>query len=59
MKASTENKVEGTYHEVKGKVKEKAGEITKKPELMEEGRDEQVAGKIRKKIGDIQKVFDQ
>ena len=44
-------------HEVKGTVKELAGELLNKPDLETEGRDEKNDGKIQKKIGQIKKVF--
>lgn len=58
MKSSTQNQVEGKYHEVKGKVKEKVGEATRNPKLRDEGIDEKVGGIIQKKAGQIQKVFE-
>jgi uncharacterized protein YjbJ (UPF0337 family) len=58
MKDSTKDKVDGTVHELKGKVKEKVGHATNNPNLEEEGNDEKVGGKIQKKVGDIEKVFE-
>ena len=58
MKSSTRDKIGGKATEAKGKVKEKAGRLTKNPDLQDEGRAEKTAGKIRSKIGDIKKVFD-
>jgi uncharacterized protein YjbJ (UPF0337 family) len=57
MKSSTKDKVEGTFHEVKGKVKEMAGEISDNPKLEAEGTDEKVAGKVQEKIGQVKKVL--
>jgi uncharacterized protein YjbJ (UPF0337 family) len=37
MKKSTEDKAKGTFHEVKGKVKEKVGRATNNPDLEAEG----------------------
>ena len=37
MKPSTTDKVEGKFHEVKGKVKEAAGHLTNNPSLEAEG----------------------
>jgi uncharacterized protein YjbJ (UPF0337 family) len=56
MKDSTQDKLEGATHEVKGGVKEKIGQATNNPNLENEGTGEKVAGKIQKKIGDIEKV---
>jgi uncharacterized protein YjbJ (UPF0337 family) len=58
MKDSTKDKLQGAAHELKGAAKEKAGELTKNPRLMDEGTDEKVGGKIQKKVGDIEKVFE-
>ena len=56
MKSSTKDKVEGKYHEVKGKIKEMAGELTDDPKLEAEGTSEKVATKLQKKIGDVKEV---
>jgi uncharacterized protein YjbJ (UPF0337 family) len=53
MKSGMKDKVEGNYHEAKGKVKEVAGKITGKAELEIAGQNEQIAGKVEKKIGKI------
>jgi uncharacterized protein YjbJ (UPF0337 family) len=58
MKDSTKDKVEGTVHEVKGKVKEKVGHATNNPDLEDEGTAEKVAGKVQKKVGDVEKVLE-
>jgi uncharacterized protein YjbJ (UPF0337 family) len=58
MKDSTKDKVQGSVHELKGKVKETVGRATNNPRLEDEGTDEKVAGKIQKKVGDIEKVFE-
>jgi len=57
MKSSTKDKAEGKYHEVKGKIKEMAGELTDNPELEAEGTTEKIAGKVQKKIGEVKEVF--
>jgi uncharacterized protein YjbJ (UPF0337 family) len=59
MKNSTKDQVEGKAHELKGIVKEKAGQLKNDPNLEAEGADEKVAGKVQKKIGQIEKVFEQ
>lgn len=56
MKQSTKDKAKGKFHEVKGKVKEGVGRMTKNPDLEVEGQGEQVGGKMRKKIGQAEKV---
>ena len=58
MKSSTKDKAEGKYHEVKGKIKEMAGELTDNPELEAEGATEKIAGKVQKKIGEVKEVFE-
>jgi uncharacterized protein YjbJ (UPF0337 family) len=58
MKPSIENQIAGKVHEVKGTVKEKAGQLTNDPDLEGEGIGEKIAGKIQKKIGQVQKVVE-
>ena len=58
MKPSTTDQVHGSMEEIKGKVKEKAGQMTGNPRLEDEGRSQKVAGKVQKKVGEIEKVFD-
>jgi uncharacterized protein YjbJ (UPF0337 family) len=57
MKSSTKDKVKGTFHEAKGKVKEVAGKITDNPKLEAKGKAEKIAGKAREKIGQVKKVL--
>jgi len=58
MKPSTENEIAGRVHEVKGKIKEKVGQLTNDPDLEGEGMGEKIGGKIQKKIGQFQKVLE-
>jgi uncharacterized protein YjbJ (UPF0337 family) len=58
MKPSTTDQIKGNVHEVKGKVKEKAGQVTNNPKLEAEGQDEKFAGKVQKKVGQIEKVLE-
>jgi uncharacterized protein YjbJ (UPF0337 family) len=58
MKPSTKDQIAGKLHEMKGKVKEKAGQVTNNPDLAAEGQGEKIAGKILKKVGQIEKVFE-
>jgi uncharacterized protein YjbJ (UPF0337 family) len=58
MKASTEDKIKGSFHEVKGKVKEKAGQAAHNPNLEDKGSAENFAGKVQKKVGQIEEVFE-
>jgi len=59
MKPSTHDKIEGTLHEIKGNVKEAAGQATNNPDLTRKGQAEAVAGTVQKKIGEVEKVFGQ
>jgi uncharacterized protein YjbJ (UPF0337 family) len=57
MKSSMKDKVKGTFHEAKGKVKEVAGKITDNPKLEAKGKVEKIAGKAQEKIGQVKKVL--
>jgi uncharacterized protein YjbJ (UPF0337 family) len=58
MKSSTKDQAQGTFHEVKGKIKEVAGKLSDNPKLEGEGLGEKVAGKIQKKVGQVEKVLE-
>lgn len=58
MKASTKDQAEGTFHELKGKIKEVAGKLSDNPKLEGEGLGEKVAGKVQNKIGQVEKVLE-
>ena len=57
MKSSTKDKVKGTFHEAKGKVREMAGKMTDNPKLEAKGKVEKIAGKAQGKIGQVKKVL--
>jgi uncharacterized protein YjbJ (UPF0337 family) len=57
MKSSIRDKAEGTFHEVKGKVKEMAGNITDNPKLETKGKAEKIAGKVQERVGQVKKVL--
>jgi uncharacterized protein YjbJ (UPF0337 family) len=57
MKSSIGDKTEGTFHEVKGKVKEIAGKLSGNQKLEAKGTGEKRAGKVQKKIGQVKKVL--
>jgi len=57
MKASTKDKIKGNFHDVKGQVKEKVGEITNNRDLAAEGLHEKNIGNVQKKVGQVEKVF--
>lgn len=44
-------RIKGTWNEVKGKLKQKFGELTNDDLLYEEGQDEQLVGRLQKKLG--------
>jgi uncharacterized protein YjbJ (UPF0337 family) len=56
MKSSTQDNAEGTWHQVKGKIKEIAGKAVGKRDLETEGKAENVGGKVQEKIGEIKEV---
>ena len=58
MNPSTTDQIEGKFHEVKGKVKQAAGQATNNPDLEAEGKAENLGGKILKKVGQIEKVLE-
>ena len=58
MKRSIKDRAEGAMHEVKGKVKEEAGKLSKNPRLEEEGKDEKIGGKVQKAVGKVERVFE-
>jgi uncharacterized protein YjbJ (UPF0337 family) len=57
MKTSMKDKVKGTFHEAKGKVKEVAGKVSDNPKLEAKGKGEKIAGKAQRKIGQVKKVL--
>ncbi len=58
MKPSTTDQVEGKFHEVKGKIKEKAGQLTNNPRLQAEGIVEKAAGKVQGILGQVEKSLE-
>jgi uncharacterized protein YjbJ (UPF0337 family) len=58
MKPSTQNKIAGKFHEAKGKMKQKVGQLTNDPRLEGEGIGEKIAGKVQKKIGQVEKAVE-
>jgi uncharacterized protein YjbJ (UPF0337 family) len=58
MKVSTKDELAGKMHEVKGAVKEKAGQVIGNPDLEGKGAGERIAGKVQKKIGQVEEVFE-
>ena len=56
MKPSTQDRAEGTLHEVKGKIKEQVGKVTNDPDLEASGIAEKTAGTDQKWIGRVEKA---
>ncbi|MFN8619396.1 MAG: CsbD family protein [Chloroflexota bacterium] len=50
----SDQRIEGTWNDTKGKVKEGVGDMTDDERLREEGQADQVQGKLQKGLGDIQ-----
>jgi uncharacterized protein YjbJ (UPF0337 family) len=57
MKLSTNDKATGKLHEVKGAIRQKAGEISNNPELAADGNAEKNAGKVQHFVGKLEKVL--
>ena len=57
MKSGAQDQVEGTFHKIKGKIKEIAGELSDDPKLEAEGAGEKIAGTVQEKIGQVKKVL--
>lgn len=57
MKSSTQDKIQGTAKDAKGKIKESAGRAVGNPNLRDEGTADRMEGKVQKKAGDVKKVF--
>jgi uncharacterized protein YjbJ (UPF0337 family) len=51
------DKAEGKFHEMKGTVKDKAGQLTNNPSLEAEGTVENATGKIQGIIGQVEKAL--
>ena len=56
MKSSTQDKTEGKWHKVKGKIKQVAGKAVGNRDLEAEGKAENVDGKVQEKIAKIKAV---
>ena len=57
MKSSTKDKAEGKFHQMKGKIKEVAGDLTDNPKLEAAGVGEKIAGLAQEKMGQVKKVW--
>jgi uncharacterized protein YjbJ (UPF0337 family) len=57
MKSGTKDQAEGMFRQIKGKLKEIAGDLSDNPKLEAEGTGEKIAGKVQEKIGQVKKVL--
>jgi uncharacterized protein YjbJ (UPF0337 family) len=57
MKSSTRDQAEGTFHELKGTIKEIAGKLSDNPKLRAKGTVEKIAGRVQEKVGQVKKVL--
>ncbi|WP_395746119.1 CsbD family protein [Prosthecobacter sp.] len=48
----TKLKFNGTWHEIKGKLKQKYAQLTDDDLLFSEGKDEELLGRLHAKLGD-------
>jgi uncharacterized protein YjbJ (UPF0337 family) len=56
MKSGNQDKAEGKWHKVKGKIKQVAGKVVGNRDLEAEGQAENVGGNVQEKIGEIKDV---
>ncbi len=56
MKQSTKDQVAGKAQAIKGKLMEKAGQLSGDPDLEDEGTAQKIGGKVREVIGKIEKA---
>ena len=56
MKPSSSDKATGKLHEVKGAIKQKAGQLAGNPCLEDKGRTEKNAGKVQNFVGKVEKA---
>jgi uncharacterized protein YjbJ (UPF0337 family) len=57
VKSSTKDQVKGTFHRMKGKLKEIAGELSDNPKLAAAGTYEKISGIVQGKIGHFKKAL--
>ena len=55
MRSSIQDQMEGTFHQMKGRIKEIAGELTDNPKLRAAGAYEKMSGIVQEKIGQVKK----
>jgi uncharacterized protein YjbJ (UPF0337 family) len=54
--SGTDDKAEGQGQELKGRLKEAAGDLTDDKSLKSEGAGDKTAGKVKQAVGDIKKA---
>ena len=52
-----QDKIKGSVNQLKGALKEKAGQASGDADLRDRGTAEKVGGHVQKKVGDVKKVF--
>jgi len=57
MKPGIKNEIAGKVHEVKGKIREKAGQKTNDRDLEAKGIAEKTAGKLQNKVGHAERAL--
>jgi uncharacterized protein YjbJ (UPF0337 family) len=57
MKSSTRDNAEGTFHQVKGTIKEAVGKLSDNPKMKVEGTIERLSGRVQEKVGQVKKVL--
>ncbi|MHB1313483.1 MAG: CsbD family protein [Gemmatimonadaceae bacterium] len=58
MKMSTRDQAEGRLRELAGLLKEKAGQVSDRPDLVVQGRTERRVGKVQQVIATIEKALE-
>ena len=51
MKTDTKFRIEGSWKEIKGKLKQKYASLTEDDLMFEEGQEEELLGRLQKKLG--------
>ncbi len=60
MRTDTKFKIQGSWKELKGKLKQKYADLTDDDLLYEEGKDEELVGRLQRKLGmTIEEVKDE
>ena len=57
MKESLKDRIQGKFHEAKGKIKEVSGKAVNNPRVELEGQSEKIAGKVQEKVGQTKKIL--